>query len=162
MPTREQLDAMREMIGSSLRQLPPVEPSDDDDDGQGYLVAVQQSWLDMDTQMQAATERTAAAEAQCAAMREALEDTEYGKSYEGASVVMHMCPVCDQTRGTGHAPDCPVGTALATDAGAALLAVADAATQGYLSNLGDGAFRAAIIPAVLRLMKERNHDATNA
>jgi hypothetical protein len=50
-PTREQLDAMREMIGNVLRLVPPLDPPDDAENYGIYVIALEQSWLDLDAQL---------------------------------------------------------------------------------------------------------------
>jgi hypothetical protein len=53
MPTREQLDAMRENIHTLLATCPAPEPdgSEDDPNMAVYSYAWQQSWLDLETQL---------------------------------------------------------------------------------------------------------------
>ena len=64
-----------------------------------------------------------AAEAQCAAMREALEQVEWEGGYAGDILTSAAwCPECGAERGDGHTASCSVGQALAVGAGATLLA----------------------------------------
>jgi hypothetical protein len=72
------------------------------------------------------TERAEAAEAQCAAMREALEQVELVS--DGDHSEDDYCPWCGMLRWeTRHGPNCKREGALATDAGAKMLAVVRAA-----------------------------------
>jgi hypothetical protein len=45
-------------------------------------------------------------------VEKALELTQWGNSEDIGTI--RLCPVCDQTEKRGHAPDCPVGTALSS------------------------------------------------
>jgi len=69
----------------------------------------------------AAVQRAETAEAQCAVLREALEQAQWG-DHQGP--IGGMCPKCEGEPGDGfgHFQGCIIGKALATDAGAVLLA----------------------------------------
>ncbi len=77
---------------------------------------------ELDDELERVQHRLEAAEAQCAALREALEQVQWEHTYVDLdNCDCSACPAC-HARPHQHDPDCPIGQALATDAGAALLA----------------------------------------
>lgn len=93
------------------------------------------------------------ARAEAAALREALDSIEWSRECGGGAFgekSWDECPICDNERGAGHTTECPIGKALSTTAGAALLEKvkkleqAVAASWGYCVSRFEGASDEAI------------------
>jgi len=98
------------------------------------LAATETEAIDLREQLQAAVElnqireeqlreelaRVTQVQAQCAAMREALEAVEW-EEVESWLTVHRVCPLCGRRETNGHAADCEIAVALAPDAGRMLL-----------------------------------------